>query len=391
MTKRTLQGPTTRKGFPILHGRCHSLVCGLILLLGAETAVAQIRTVLVSPVPGDPVASGTTLRNALSGISAPSATNRWLLKIEPGIYDIGATSLTMRPWVDIEGSGIGTTTIRGSVNGSGLNAGTVNGADNSELRFLTVEAIGTPTVVTLIAMYNDNASPRLYRVKFFAQASGSVRGILNSFSAPLIEECEISASATTTLGSSQAYGVVFAGYLSGRRSSILRSRITATQAADNFGIYLQNAQTVTEIRDTVVNVVGGVTTWGIYATTSVGGSWIGQENLALRNTELSSAGGASGSYGIAFQPSSWIGMDIFASRIYGHVAPTTYGIMQQGPAGIGIQGSTVVGFTKTVYTASSVSIASTYLNGGPVTALGWLGCMGVWDESGVFFANSCPP
>ncbi|HTG34396.1 MAG TPA: hypothetical protein VLB76_15830 [Thermoanaerobaculia bacterium] len=33
----------------------------LVLLLGADTAGAQIRTVLVSPVPGDPVASGTGL------------------------------------------------------------------------------------------------------------------------------------------------------------------------------------------------------------------------------------------------------------------------------------------------------------------------------------------
>lgn len=86
------------------------------LLLTSTTATAQIRTILVSPVPGDPVASGTALRNALAGIPSPSATNRWLVKIEPGTYDVGGgTSLAMRPYVDVEGSGIEATTIRGVI------------------------------------------------------------------------------------------------------------------------------------------------------------------------------------------------------------------------------------------------------------------------------------
>src|SRR5262245_24259753 len=119
-----------------------SLVClsALLLLCLGGSAAAQIRTELVSPVPGDPVASGTALRNKLAAISSPSSTNRWLLKIEPGTYDIGTTSLPMRSWVDIEGSGIGATTIQGTVDGSGLTAGTINGASNTELRMLTVSS-----------------------------------------------------------------------------------------------------------------------------------------------------------------------------------------------------------------------------------------------------------
>ena len=82
------------------------------ILFSSSISSAQIRTVLVSPVPGDPIASGTALKNALAGISSPSSTNRWLLKIEPGIYQITGNSLLMRPWVDIEGSGIEQTIIR---------------------------------------------------------------------------------------------------------------------------------------------------------------------------------------------------------------------------------------------------------------------------------------
>jgi len=207
----------------MLHKR--SLFLGFLILCLAGPASAQIRTVLVSPVPGNPIASGTALRNALAGIPSPSSTDRWLLKIEPGIYDIGSTSLPMRSWVDIEGSGIGVTTIRGTVDGGTLVNATINGASNAELRLLTVEATGNTSINTVIAMYNQNAFPRLYRVKLVAQASTSVWGMRNFQSAPLIEECEITASTTSSTGA-VAYGIVFRDYVySGQRSSILRSKI----------------------------------------------------------------------------------------------------------------------------------------------------------------------
>lgn len=371
-----------------LSRQLQKLLFCLLILFAARTAVAQIRTVLVSPVPGDPIASGTALRNALAGISAPSSTNRWLLKIEPGIYDIGATSLQMRSWVDIEGSGIGVTTIRGTVDPSGeLNNGTVNGASDTELRLLTVEATGNATGAAAIAMYNESSFPRLYRVKLVVQSGNGAWGIRNVQSAPLLEECEITVSAA---GSGFAYGIVFREFVgTGQRSSILRSKISVSQARINYGLYLYNAQTVNQIQDTRIDVVGGQTTYGIYAITE--GIWTGQEQLALKDVLLSSAGGSSASYGAFFQGNSWVSMEVFTSRILGHISPITYGIVQGAPAAILLQGSSVTGYTQTIDTAGNTSIASTYLQGGPVSALGWLGCMGVWDENGVFYTNSCPP
>jgi hypothetical protein len=314
----------------------------------------------------------------------------WLLKIEPGIYAIGATSLQMRSWVDIEGSGMGVTTISGNVSpGSDLQNGTVNGANDAELRLLTVAASGS----SVIAMVNWQASPRLYRVKLVAKASSSVEGLRNVQSAPLLDECEISASVSTRTGSppplSEAYGVVFRGELVGPRSSIVRSKIVVTGAAKNYGLHLVIAQTVTEIRDSRIDVAGGEKAYGIYAQ---GLDWVSQESLTLRNVDVSSAKGSAASYGVDFESGSWISMDIFASRLAGSGSPATYGIAQYGPAAIVIQGSKIVGLTKTIDSPlGSVSVASTYLQGGPVTAGGGRHCMGVWDENGVFYASSCPP
>jgi hypothetical protein len=185
------------------------------ILFSSSVASAQIRTVLVSPVPGNPVASGTALQNPLAGISSPSDTNRWLLKIEPGTYDLQSGSLQMRPWVDIEGSGINVTTIRSSQT-------TIRGASNSELRTLTVEAIGNQFGAEVIAMLNENANPRVYRVKFKTQSTNcETWGMRNWSSAPKIEECEFSVAG----GGLLAKGLTFVNFVhTGERSSIVRSR-----------------------------------------------------------------------------------------------------------------------------------------------------------------------
>jgi hypothetical protein len=363
-------------------------VCVLLLLLGADTAGAQIRTVLVSPVPGDPVASGTALRNALAGISSPSATNRWLLKIEPGTYDIAGTSLAMRAYVDVEGSGIEATTILNG-NPSGLESVTIFGADNAELRFLTVQAIAPTSTSDIIAMANYSVSPRVYRVKLVSQAT-SAWGMRNVNAAPLVEECEISVTSTSATPSF-AYGLVFRGLPPGsRRSSILRSQVKVSGAAKNYGVFIADALSLTSIRDSSFNVAGagGSSTQGLYATGIAG--WSGNESLTIRDTHVISGGGSSESYGLRFEQAA-ITLEVFQSKIWGHVAPTTYGIYTDSPLATGgIQGSSITGFTKTIQFGGNISIASTFLQGGPATAGGWIGCMGVWDENAIFYTQGCP-
>jgi hypothetical protein len=52
-----------------------------------------VQTVHVHPVPGSHTASGTALLNAMNGITNASATKRYVIKLEPGIYDLGSTEL----------------------------------------------------------------------------------------------------------------------------------------------------------------------------------------------------------------------------------------------------------------------------------------------------------
>jgi hypothetical protein len=124
--------------------------------------VTFVRTVLVSPSPtGTAIDNGTTLLNALAGITTSSATNPWLIKVEPGVYDLGTDFLLMKPYVDIEGSGEGVTTITSSA----LRA-TVGGSDDAEIRWLTVQ--NTSATGSAVYAYHLDATARFTHVTALA-------------------------------------------------------------------------------------------------------------------------------------------------------------------------------------------------------------------------------
>lgn len=89
--------------------------------------------------------NGTELLAAIGAIGSsgecptpPSATDPCLVKLGPGVFDIGATTLATGDYTNIEGSGQGTTVITGTGIGPGVFRLVQAGA-NTEIRNLTVE------------------------------------------------------------------------------------------------------------------------------------------------------------------------------------------------------------------------------------------------------------
>lgn len=112
-----------------------------------ETSLGLVtlsRTIIVSPVV-TPTQNGTALLAAMTLISNsnPSASNPWLLKLEPGQYDLGSSALTLLPYVDLEGSGEDTTLISSTVTANTQTTATLVLASNSQTRFLAVANTGT--------------------------------------------------------------------------------------------------------------------------------------------------------------------------------------------------------------------------------------------------------
>lgn len=126
------------------------------------------RTVIVHPVPGSPTDAGAALLAALAGITDNADNNGWLVKLEPGLYDLGTQSLVMKPWVDLEGSGQRITAILSAAGRAAIADGAVHLAPNSELRDLTVENLGGDAYS--VAVYSA-VGGTLTRVS--AQAGGS--------------------------------------------------------------------------------------------------------------------------------------------------------------------------------------------------------------------------
>ena len=181
-----------------------------------------VTTVLVSPV-GTAPQNGTALLNALANITG-SSTNPHLLKIEPGVYDLGTSSFQMKAYVDVEGSGENTTFITGHIDSE--TSGVVLGASNAEIRFLTVQNTGGGTYA--IAIYNDSASPKITNVTASASGGQDNWGVFNSASSPTMTNVTASAS-----GGTYSYGVW------NNSSSPTMTNVTASASggANSYGVF----------------------------------------------------------------------------------------------------------------------------------------------------------
>ncbi len=184
---------------------CVSLMCFITSTQGANIVIGgntiDIGTIIfVSPKTGDtPATAGTALLNTLSELTDNSADNPYLIKIGPGVYDLGVESLQMKEYVDVEGSGENTTVITGHIDGDMI--GVVQGASNAEIRFLTVRNTGGGNYA--FAIYNASAFVKLTNVTAFASGGLNNVGVYNIYaSSPTLTNVTAAA-----LGGTNSYGV----------------------------------------------------------------------------------------------------------------------------------------------------------------------------------------
>ena len=99
-----------------------------------------------------------------SGSGMPSSTNRYLVVIGPGVYNVGGSQIVMREWVSIMGSGREATKITGAKSGNNFGSGSalVVGASNAALTDLSVENTGTGQFVLRYELRAFNSDSRLF-------------------------------------------------------------------------------------------------------------------------------------------------------------------------------------------------------------------------------------
>jgi hypothetical protein len=217
-------------------------------LHAADRAPSQ--RVLVVEAIGSATSNGAVLRAVLEGAAA-SADARCLVKIAPGVYDVGETPLQMRPYIDIEGAGERATVLTSHV--SVPNSGTVLGADHTELRYLTVANEGGEMFA--VAIYNDAVSPRLSHLTAMGAGAHANYGVYNcNGAAPTM----VDMTATATGGSCNA-GV----HNDGAAPAMTRVAASGSSGHMSYGVYNCNGAAPV-MTDVVATASRGGRSVGLY-------------------------------------------------------------------------------------------------------------------------------
>ena len=347
----------------------------LLVLLALATLPAPVsvadQTVVVCPVVGDRLASGQALLDAIAGITDAAWGKRYLLKIEPGVYDLGANPLLMKPFVDVEGSGRNVTLIRGDgrPNGSTPTFGVIHGSDNAELRDLSVHALGgSPGQETAIAIFNEGATS-FRNIQISVSGGTSCWGVRSLASTPAIKDLNI--------------WVNCSGYNSGITSrhtsqpriedTVIRS-LGASYETGNVGVFI-DAEAVPSLFRGVDITVGdsGTPGRGIYLGNGGQGGW-----FEIAETHIHTNGGIG----------MWSNVDLSLKIRHSNIVGNRIGLYLPGNW-LFVHNSVLGGSEQAISTWGAARVGASQLDGGPVIGYPMI-CAGVYDESFTFFADQCP-
>jgi hypothetical protein len=122
---------------------------------------------IVRPI-GSPEENGDALLRTVNR-SRPTSQQPILVKVLPGIYDLVWGSLVMKPHLDLEGSGIGTTIVTGL---GTYDEAVLQGASESEVRNLTIESRSVAGESN--AVLNRGSAPRFRNMLAVARGRGAI-------------------------------------------------------------------------------------------------------------------------------------------------------------------------------------------------------------------------
>lgn len=189
------------------HRQIKIMLVGLSLLFGLSIAQAQTTKVVVIPLGADgvkPLKNVITVAKqngdfsdpvaALDSIMDASESNPYLVIVGPGVYTLDS-SLQMKQWVHLSGSGESVTTLKGEFNSTGFDSGTIKLQNNSTVSdmYIVGSPIGTSSVA--VTSYSKDNTARLERVKLLATGGTQQnRGLHSEFSSPTLQNIHVTAS-----------------------------------------------------------------------------------------------------------------------------------------------------------------------------------------------------
>jgi hypothetical protein len=326
----------------------------------------------------------SSISAAVNAIIDASAASPYLVYVAPGVYN---EQVTMKPYVDIEGSGELSTKITygGS---SSITTGTVIGADNAELRFISVENTGGNT--NAVALYNDNASPHFsHLTATVAGATTSNYGIFNTNnSSPTMSNLTILAKGTS--GDNCA--------VRNNYSNPTMTEISASASGGVNGIGVKNYYSAPLMMDVIANASGGIMNTGVdnYHATPImnGGSYTatgGQNSYGMKNESFSDAvmqnvvvsakDGTSANTGILNSESSPVIKGVSVSSSGGTSTTGVFNYLGSSPTMTDVSASAADG-TNNYGVFNENTDTNPTLTNVTATATGGTKTYGVWNDQG---------
>ena len=337
-------------------------------------------TVVVSPVPFDPLASGQALRDAIAGILDAGPAKPYLVKLEPGIYDVASAtdgnSLEMKPWVSIEGSDETVSEIRSGGSASFFE-GTVVTADFSELRRVTVRNTGGDLVA--IAVFAASEVSALDHVT--AIASGGTDKNYGVRIAGLADRVRLFDVVAVASGGTLAFGISMKDVLS---ATLERVSAYASGPGEKIAFYVLNELGVPGMTVTFDNVVGEAEGGTSSSALRVQGSGV---VMSLHRSTLF-AHGAALNVGVDIQAEVVSSLEIVETTITA-TGPQSSGIRKSTRPELRLDHSRVTGETHSLFNEAGpeFKVGATRLGGGP--ASGPFTCVGVYNEDYEALAADC--
>jgi hypothetical protein len=258
-----------------------SFTANAVLNMGGKTIFTGTLIKVLEP--------GPDIQAIIDSITDASVDKPYLIRLGPGVYDLGTTGIVMKEWVSIQGSGQEATTIIGAVSSGTADATSaiVAGVDNAALMDLTVENTGGGNIS--IAIYNNNASPHIERVT--ASASGGLNhshGVFNiASSSPTMTNVTASA-----LGVSNSYGVENSIFSSPTMTNVSAS--ASSVSGSSYGVLnLSSSPTMTNVSASASSVSGN----------SLGVVNVSSSSPTMTNVSATGSGGTN-SYGVYIESNS---------------------------------------------------------------------------------------
>lgn len=343
-------------------------------LSGVQKKYGKVAVVALSG--GDYSDPVTALAGSGTWCKDPSAATPCLLKIMPGVYTV-PSAVVMRPYIDIEGSGEKVTKITSALSSPTpiITVATVIGADNAEIRFLTVE--NTSTGYSTVAILNLSASPSILHVSAISNGAIALNYAIRSESASSLTLTNVTASATGGASSNIA--------ISNGSSAATMTNVTAYASGainDNTGI--SNSGDSPNMTNVKVTAKGGANCYGVQNMSTA---------ATMTNVNVTASGGTQniGVYCYQAYP-TMTNVTITASGGTNNVGVSNSGFSDSLTGIVKINHSVIKGATNTIINAvgGTTLVGNSQLDGGTVANDGIVKCAGVYDENYDFFASTCP-